>query len=311
MMRLGNDANLLTRVCQRFAKVCTRPARGLEDPVGDRSMTPRSQTLAALALLLGCMPPAQEVVRDDAGSGTSTGGLEGTMGSTSSGSSDDALDDDTSTGSEETTSGGMDRELDCRELAGHVIYVNFDGLTPTHGEKNDARVDETELEDLAIELAPYSASDEEKQAIVSRVGQLFEDFDACVTDTRPVDGDYTMAIVTPTNPVGAGAIAVGDCGNENPNDIVFVFPEPRSSAEPIATGMTFVLGVAYGLEPHQDDEHMDDLMYMWMHAGEPRFKDACITVMDTDVSCDHAACDGPRVQNSWRELRDTLGAGRG
>jgi hypothetical protein len=269
-----------------------------------------------VSLLLGCTPPAQDVVRNDteadesASTSTATGTLDDTTTSSSmdgsesgSGGEDDDADE---------TTGTQPPEVDCNDFGGHVIYVNFDGPTLTPGEEDDARVDVTVIGDLAIELAPYEASDAHKLEIVGRVDDLYQDFDVCVTRTRPVTGDYTMAVVTPTNPFGGSVFGIAgpDCGNANPNNIVFAFFEPtgRFQASSIGTVIAGNLGHSYGLDQHASDRD-DDVMHAGNFLYASSFKDTCITPLHNQ-QCDHFVCDHPGQQNSWRELLETLGPRR-
>jgi hypothetical protein len=266
---------------------------------------------ALMLLLLGCTPPVGAVVHDagtDDGTSTATSTSYDTMAPTSVDGSDGTNESegvDGHDGAGETM--GEPPEGACTDFAGHVVYINFDGPTLTHG-FDDARANVTELADLAIELEPFGGSNSHKSEIVRRVEELYEDFDVCVTDTRPATGDYTMAVVTPTNPFAGGYHGIAgqvDCLNANPNNIIFAFGSWQSPGTTvIGTVVAKGLGHSYGL--HTSAAASDVMAYF--PGSTSTFKDICFT-LDGGWFCAHEICDSGE-QNSWRKLREILGPRR-
>jgi hypothetical protein len=217
-------------------------------------------------------------------------------------------DDGASSETSSTDSGGTthSNETDCV-----VVYVNFDGAVLTAGTRDDARANITQVPNLGIELAPYDGN--AMSEILARLELLFEDFDVCITSERPEDGDYTMAIVTPTDPFGGvihGVASEIDCGNQNPNNIVFGFFGANDLGSVFAAGsLAKSLGHSFGLEEHVQDE--EDLMHQsGFGTTALAFKDTCIELPFDEPSCRHDTCGVANQQSSWQRLRDVLGTAR-
>ena len=186
------------------------------------------------------------------------------------------------------------------------IFVNFDGAELRKTEaftEDDAPNDTSWLFGGTFERY---GDDTTAAAILQAVRRDFSAYDIEITDTRPSSGPYTMALVTPTNPVGGGVIGYApvDCWNAvSASNIIFAFHGPDDGFSTAARGTTVSQEVAhsFGLE-HSDDEA--DVMHPIVGSGRnPTFTDTCAPVVgDTFCSEQHATLCGNEGQNAHQEL---------
>lgn len=201
--------------------------------------------------------------------------------------------DESSSGEPSATTGGPS--------CGTVVYVHFDGITLSEG-PDDATTNTTGIASLATDLAPYEGND--RAEIVELAAARFVDFDVCFTDERPTEGDYTMAIVTPTNPLGPGlfGLAPTDCGNATPSNIVFLFSEGLDT-ELMGMSIARSVAISFGLDAHEGDG--TELLSTFA-ASDATLLDECISFGPVSPLCDHDPCRGGD-QNSYQELLARLG----
>lgn len=222
--------------------------------------------------------------------------------STDDGSSTSTHGDDiatTTTAGTSTDDGGTTGDpLD----AAMVIFVNFDGIVLIGAETDDATLDQSMLaDDTGMPWGAYGVGPKRDEIMTALAG-YFAPFDVGVTSTRPESGDYTMIVVTPTNPFGGGVGGISplDCNNANPNNVGFVFgsigdPFP---AEVVAASIAHVVADSLGLE-HTDSGDLTDPSAIEDYV----FTDACAPLF-IPTQCDeqHAVFCPPGQQNSFAEL---------
>ena len=225
----------------------------------------------------------------DATSGPIEGSSSGTEGTTGD------VDDDSGPGESDLTG----EQTTGPSGEGLVLFINFDGPTLTHG-TDDATTDVTQIAQLAMDLEAYSGSAAERAEIVAVVEEDFAGINITITDERPAEGEYTMALVTPTSALpGAAGIAPLDCDNSQPSSVLAAFSAPQGTPlSPAEIGATVSreTGFALGLEAVEDD---DALMTGGFVVGSA-FVTEC-TPSSGETVCTHLGCDAGS-QNSFAEL---------
>lgn len=191
-----------------------------------------------------------------------------------------------------------------------TVFVNFDGAV-LNGEREDARSNST-LIGFEGEFEAYGDG-AKRMAVLQAVREDWEPFAVTVTDERPASGDYTMAMVGPTNFIGSLGIALLDCGNDwTANNVVYAFHaiEDGFTASSTATTIGQEIGHAFGLE-HVDEQR--DIMHPSNKGGDSRFLDACHNVLPADgigIACTEQhieVCGSSSKQNSYGELMRLVG----
>lgn len=258
------------------------------------------------------------------GTGTSMGGDGGTSDGDDGGTSGDGgtSDDGGSTGggtdtgdggtSDDggSTGGGTTTEPPVEPSA--VLFVNFDGPMMQYGPEDDSSQNQTQFSMYAVDYAAYG-SQSMQDAIMARVRQHFAPFNVLVTAQRPPMGDYTMVVVSPTNPTpGGGTLGISslDCGNMNPRNNSFAFLSPGDhSIDVQANVISSGVGLTFGLERLSDDT-AGDLMEPYAVDETRDFVDACLDLR-TDImpTCTvrHSMFCSDGKQNSHAELMDLFG----
>ena len=136
-----------------------------------------------------------------------------------------------------------------------VVYVNFDGpvIKDCNGcsdaTTNHSLVIGRAMGKQVVDFEPYR-SVAGKRTILSKLRSWFARYHIRFTTERPAQGPYTMVVISPTYWAHHG-VAPLDCGNNNKNDIAFVFRVGRSSfytdATKIAQAAAHELGHSFGL----------------------------------------------------------------
>jgi hypothetical protein len=235
----------------------------------------------------------------------------------SSGTTDSSVDS-----SDATTDAGITTGIDTNsesstgaDLPAHTIFLNFEGPTLAAGAVDDARTDQTSIADFDIDFQPYGDAGDEAM-LLGLVQADFAAFDVLVTDERPPAGDYTMVVVSPTNPIGQGLLGLSsgnDCGNENPNNISFAFfgTGSESGLQLQANIVSGQVGLSVGLE-RTIDRSQSDLMHQFVDETDREFVDLCIELRDPPAPlclAEHEAiCGaGSARQNAFQELEAIFG----
>jgi hypothetical protein len=288
-----------------------------------------------LVFVVACFDPS-----DGAGEGGPSGETTGTSSggpSSAEPSSDDATSPSSSEGPEGSSSAATDssgeasgsttRGLDttAADTTGdsstgetppsHTVFLNFEGPTLAAGGVDDARTDQTSVDELDIDFQPYGDAGDQAM-LLALVQTDFAAFDVLVTDERPAAGDYTMVVVSPTNPIGSGLLGISsgiDCGNANPNNISFAFFGTGSGRDLQlqANVISGQIGLTVGLE-RTIDMSQPDLMHQFVDETDREFLDLCIELRDPPVPvclAEHEAICGAGSgrQNAFQELEAIFG----
>jgi hypothetical protein len=191
-----------------------------------------------------------------------------------------------------------------------VLFVNFDGAELLSASE-DARVNQTQI-GFEGTFSGYGVG-AKRDAVLQAVRADWGAYDIEVTDARPASGDYTMAMVGPTNfTEGSLGVALLDCDDAwTRNNIVYAFHQIDDGYSAAATATTIGQEVAhsFGLE-HVDDPA--DVMHPYNLGGDPAFIDECIDIVPASfgILCEaqhERFCGTPTAQNSHRELLDLFG----
>lgn len=194
--------------------------------------------------------------------------------------------------------------VSCGLLAGETVFLNFEGVELTGG-RDDARKNVSQI--CVGEFPAYGAG-ARRDALAQAIARQWADYALDVTTERPAGGNYTMAVVSPTD-CGLGGVGVApvNCGNSNPNSVVFAFlgADDDLSVEAQATVVSQEVAHAFGLV-HVDDQR--DIMHPIADGSDQSFTDRCRPVSGA-VSCEaqHARHCAAGEQNAAQELLDVLG----
>ncbi len=211
-----------------------------------------------------------------------------------------------------------------------VIYVNFDGVTLTAAQEEDATRNlhyGQECTVPAIDLL----SPANREIIVEYVRRDYGAFNVQVVDRRPTSGVYHMAVVGGCPDVcglwkrdaGVGGCAGLDCGNASEKNIAYVYPlnylgrcgnaQPVSPDDwvlaEIAIAISHEMGHAFGLDHTSHEDAVCDMMsYGFCPDRRKRFLDEEMELAkDAGGSYEADTC-GPTRLNSYRLLLAALGA---
>lgn len=161
-----------------------------------------------------------------------------------------------------------------------TVFVNFEGgrldshpdcQTRYAAECSSAPLNKSYLIELlfgesAVQL-PGISDDGVKSRTMDLLRAAFSPYDIAFTSTRPQTGPYTMVMVTAAaSQRGSAGLAPVDCGNNNPNDIVFVLESEGRPADTMSAIIAHELGHSFGLthvEPRADYMH-------WIVTAEPQ-----------------------------------------
>lgn len=198
--------------------------------------------------------------------------------------------------------------LEPKALRPGVLYVNFEGVTTMMG-ADSAQANSSNIFGQTFE--PHGGNDAAKTAILDAVKTDFMAYAVEVVDERPASGDYTMAVVSPTNPVGGSVLGIAplDCRDVQPSNVVFAFHGDGDGYSPAGAAGTISheAGHSYGLD------HVDqplDMMNPANSGGDPTFRDACEPLVEAMPLCAmaHAEfCEDGMGQNSHQELLEIFG----
>jgi hypothetical protein len=282
----------------------------------------------SLTTLVGCFDPATGGATDTATDTDASTGSPSTSATSPTGSSTtettmmsssttmEETTEDSSSSSEGSESGSSSSDSSSSSSGevtfAHTIYLNFDGVVLTEEPQDDATNDQVNNAMLATTFEPFGDSPQ-PAAILALVQEDFAPYDVLVTDERPAGGSYTMAVISPTNPIGAGLITLAtevDCGNANENNVVFLFAGAKTgfTNQEMANFASSVLGHSYGLD--NGAVGTGDLMENSIISDDLDFVDFCLDLGAPPGVCSeqHAAQCGPTgQQNTHAELLLLLG----
>jgi hypothetical protein len=209
---------------------------------------------------------------------------------------------DTGTSAADTSTSAADTSTTADPIdATMVVYVNFDGVELTMG-IDDATLDQSSFaEDFDGPLEDYGGGPKRDQVMASVV-EHWAPFDVALTTTRPASGDYTMVVVTPTNPFGdgVGGITSPDCFNANHRSVGFVFSH-ASDGDPVsrvAARISQLIGLTLGLSPTDGGGLMDASL-----SDGYEFVDECVPFYNTPFCpAQHTPFCPDDEQNAYAEI---------
>ena len=191
--------------------------------------------------------------------------------------------------------------------AATVVYVNRNGGTVSAGEDDSHRGTSSLVERGSVKIPAWKGGDAKWKRVMSCVKDRFSAFDIELTEERPANGDYIMAMVggQPSllhydRDVSGIAPYTGDV---MPNAIVYIFAAGVDyDVEITCVDVLHEVGHALGL----DHEYLcaDPMSYLW-DCDQPK------TFQDTEAKCgedDPRACEnGATTQNSYQVLARNVG----
>lgn len=192
-----------------------------------------------------------------------------------------------------------------------VFFVNYDGVTLTAGERDDAAANATSFAEFVGTYAPYGVGSK-RAASLQAVRADWAAYAVTVVDARPAEGLYTMGVVTPTNPFGEGVLgaAASDCDDATASSVVLAFHgvDDDYSAVAQATTISHEIAHGYGLE------HVDwpaDVMNPAIAGDDPAFLDECLPLngggLPIRCAAQHRRDCGVDRQRSHQELLRLFG----
>lgn len=195
-----------------------------------------------------------------------------------------------------------------------TIYVNFDGaqLDCTGNYHDDSRTNSSWVCGMFVGVGPYAyaaydGNETQRAAILQATRDDWAPFQVDVVNARPDQGDYTMAMVGPSNFVGGGALGIApvDCEDSVKNNIVFAFNDSQQFVDIAATAISQEVAHAYGLE-HVND--VLDVMHPQSGGGAQAFRDLCSPLVNTpQCNPQHSQHCAGGQQNSFQELMSLFG----
>lgn len=253
----------------------------------------------------------QDTAEDDATGAATSSTSSGPASPDSSGTSDRETEGAETDGTQTdgpATDGTGPTPVTCLD-ANLVAFVNFDGVEITEGPTDDAAANVSALPNTSGRWSAYTAND--RQAILNTLTAAFAPFDACITDTRPNRGDYTMIVVTPNEHV-SGALAFGpeDCNNiEGDRDIAFAFA-PVLSFSATAKGYLIASLIAGTVGVGVVTDAPDDIMKLDLETndGNLSFTRTCYPLSQNTL-CFPTTCTGDE-QSSFELLTAVVGLAR-
>lgn len=195
-----------------------------------------------------------------------------------------------------------------------TIYLERNSITLSPGEDDAAKGISSVLLNAGgkpVRSKAWSGGDKKWKSLVACVQTMFSPFDVVVTDQRPTDANFMMAVVggKPTDLGIKDSHHVSGLapfhGGVIPRAIVFAF-SATSNNDMRATCETLAMEIAhaYGL----DHEYLCKDVMTYLHdCGSKSFVDA-------DAPCGESkkrTCEGGKpTQNSYRRLLEVLGPSR-
>lgn len=189
--------------------------------------------------------------------------------------------------------------------ANNIVYLNFDGaqLTPPQPGKGDyaargeselvKRLNKKTLNIPATQFPTDLPRDITIKVILADIKKHYAGLDITWVTQRPIDDRYSMVVIGGSSDLmGVQDPELGwgptDCGNQNPRNVAFVFPETIKASSgqwnntQIAATISQEIAHALGLE-HVDGP--DDLLMRPVPAivGEYRFGQACHKIVPGPV----------------------------
>lgn len=196
-------------------------------------------------------------------------------------------------------------------VGARVLYLDFSDGTEsiTTGPDDDATRNQSAIGARSPypSFAPTLAAatrDPLVRKVVAGVHQAFAPYNLQIATARPAQGPYTTVMIGGDPGVfgfesAVAGVAVLDCADDNPSNLVFVFPDAlRTRVEGLIATIAQEAAHSYGLE---HTTNPGDFMYPRVSATQESFP-------DVDGMLAGAPNCGSASQNSHRKLLSVLGA---
>ena len=187
-----------------------------------------------------------------------------------------------------------------------ALWLNFDGGTVQRGSLPGQSY---LVCSTAAVIPPYGISQEDRDAVVKKVQEIFAaaGTNVTVSATKPNIGEPTVIYVGGSYvdlgcPEAKGRLGIApfDPANANRSDVGFVFSSPGSSAGTLAQTIVHVAGHAFGLDHVTNNQ---DIMYAWAANAS-----AGLTV--SPMAGGSAVQDGPAVLRQVLTMPWNLSSGQ-
>jgi hypothetical protein len=190
-----------------------------------------------------------------------------------------------------------------------VLYLNVDGATITKGIGSDAHANVSFICGATVPKLDHSLYGSDRDIVVtqlvSKVSQLYVDFNLQVVTSRPALPPYDMVVVGgdasicgyPSGTAGMGPL---DCGDLIKGEIAFVYAQTITNLDMLAIAIAHEAAHSYGLVHSMDP---CDAMSNYYCSSLKTFLNKQMA-----VSPDHYGKCGQTSTNSWGKLLEVLGA---
>ncbi len=204
------------------------------------------------------------------------------------------------------------REPSLEAKGPRVVFLNFESQLLTRSSQDDnATTNVSAIVQQTMTIPAFSTSvlrstsglsrSQIISTVKSQMQSMHSAFDMTFTTTRPSSGSYTMVMFGGTcgsvvGQSGCAGIALGDCGDFLPSNIVFVFPSGLRVGD-LSTTAAQEMAHGYGLG-HTNDQ--TDIMY-------PSIQSYIPTSYGAGNIPDGSGCGGASYQDSHATLLAVIG----
>lgn len=206
-----------------------------------------------------------------------------------------------------------DRVLDRKPQASKTIFLDGTGpelVAGTDDAGNGVSSVIASGSKATVKVPKWSGSKRNWKKLVKCVQEQFSPFDVVVTDERPTENDFMLAVVGGrAKDIGVKSGHVGGLAPFNskviPRAVVFAFSRTlRNRVQTVCETLAMEIAHAYGLDHAY---HCPDAMTYLRGCGKKRFRDKTVPCGEKKK---RACADGNPTQNSVQRLTAVLGPSR-